>query len=357
MEVIQLGLTGELQPAKPCPETESPRSPADAVSPLDEALRHLELLEPELAEPTLVPQPKAIHSTAPEDVAEAVVYWLKRYTGSRSEAARNIRALAAKAPKRVVETVLPLYEERRFEEAAPFLATLLSSDDATAAKLCDPSASLDGSVRVAKALTRQEPHFDARFAKSLLNDDQMSEAARQRGLAVLEKLGSCGRLIPILIQFLRDPDCRVRSKAALMFGQIMSAQGIMERLMGDADARVRANFVEGLWSGTGSVDPGPLFRQALGDPNHRVVGNALVGLHRLGEHRDVIMHVGKMARHRDPLFRAAAAWVMGQTGEERYTAVLRHMVRDPDRLVRSNALRSLRRINLARAAREDARSR
>jgi HEAT repeat protein len=350
---IQLGLTGEPQPAVPCRETESPQPPADEISPLDEALRHLELLEPEPAEPTSVPQPEAVHSAVPEDVAEAVVYWLQRYTGNRSEAARNIRALAAKEPKRVVETLLPLYEAGRFEEAAPFLAALLSSDDGTAAKLCDPSASLEGSVRVAKALTRQEPRFDARFAKSLLNDDQMSEVARQRGLAVLEKLGSAGRLIPILIQFLRNPDGRVRSKAALMFGQIMSARGIMERLMEDADSRVRANLVEGLWNSTGSLDPRPLFRQALGDRNHRVVGNALVGLHRLGEHRDVIMHVGKMARHKDALFRASAAWVMGQTGDERYSRVLRHMLRDPDRLVRSNALRSLRRINLARAARQN----
>jgi HEAT repeat protein len=93
-----------------------------------------------------------------------------------------------------------------------------------------------------------------------------------------------------------------------------------------------------------------LFRLALKDPNHRVAGNALVGLHRLGEDLDVIRHLGKMARRPEPLFRASAAWVMGQTGEERYIGVLRQMVRDPDSLVRLNALRSLRRINLASAA-------
>jgi HEAT repeat protein len=69
-----------------------------------------------------------------------------------------------------------------------------------------------------------------------------------------------------------------------------------------------------------------------------------VGLHRLGETRDVIKHLGEMTRHPEGLFRAAAAWVMGQTGEERYAGVLRHMVRDPDARVRRNALRALRRI-------------
>jgi HEAT repeat protein len=41
---------------------------------------------------------------------------------------------------------------------------------------------------------------------------------------------------------------------------------------------------------------------------------------------------------------------MGQTADRRYAGVLRHMVRDPDPLVRRNALRSLSRINLACAA-------
>jgi HEAT repeat protein len=128
----------------------------------------------------------------------------------------------------------------------------------------------------------------------------------------------------------------------------MSKQSIMDRLMADEDARVRANFVEGLWNRP-DADSRAVFRRALEDPDHRVVGNAVAGLHRLGEARAVVAHVGKMARRPEPLFRAAAAWVMGQTGEHRYSAILRQMVRDPDPLVRSNALRSLRRINQTEA--------
>jgi len=293
----------------------------------------------ELANPILVP---------PEEVGEAVLYWLARYLGDPAGAARNLRELVAKAPDRVVETALPLYVAGRFGEAAPFLARLLSGESRTAALLCDPAAALGDSVGAARALAQHEPHFDARFARSLLDDDGMTEAARQRGLAVLEKLGSSGRLIPILIQFLRDPDSRIRSKTSLMFGQVMSTQSIMDRLMGDKDARVRANFVEGLWNHAGN-DCRQLFRQALEDPDHRVAANGLIGLHRLGENREVILRVGQMACHPEASFRAAAVWVMGQTGEERYSSVLRPMVRDADPLVRRNALRSLRRINLARA--------
>jgi HEAT repeat protein len=246
----------------------------------------------------------------------------------------------------VAEAVLPLCEAGGWGAASRFLATLLGSHDNTVAKLCDPTASLDASVRAAKLLSQHEPRFDARLAKLLLSDDRMSEQTRQRGLTVLEKVGNSSRLIPILIQFLRRPDSHVRSKAALIFGQIMPTQGILERLMGDEDTRVRANFVEGLWNCT-TRDQRPLFRRALEDPDNRVVGNALVGLHRLGESREVVLYVGKIARRPEALFRATAAWVMGQTGEELYTGVLRQMVRDPDPLVRRNAIRSLRQINSA----------
>jgi HEAT repeat protein len=343
--LVKLGLNREPNPRAPDPQTESPPLPAEQVS-LDETIRQLESLVPQLAEAALVSDPKTDRSVVPEDAAEAVVYWLTRYGANPAEAARNIRKLAAEAPERVVETVLPLCGEGRWGEAARFLTSLLSGQDETAAKLCDPAASLDASACVAKTLSRHEPRFDVRFAKTLLHDDELTERARQRGLAVLEKLGSGGRLIPILIQFLRDPDSRIRSKAALMLGQIVPSQGIMDRLMGDDDARVRANFVEGLWNCTTS-DYRPLFRRALEDPNHRVIGNALVGLHRLGETGDVIRHVSKMARRPEALHRAAAAWVMGQTGDKLYSGVLRQMVRDPDPLVRRNAIRSLRRIHAA----------
>ena len=366
--LIKLGLNDGPPPAKPRLETESPPSPEEPVSSLeeplssleepvspleepvsslDEAIRQLELSELELAESTLVPEAAAVQHAVPEDVAEAVVYWLALYSRGPSEAARKINELAAKAPERVVETLLPLYQTGNRGGTARFLASLLSNEDRTVAKLCDPAASLDGSVCAAKALTQHEPNFYTRFAKGLLIDDRMTEAARQRGLTILKNLGSGAQLIPTMMQFLQDPDGRIRSKAALMFGKIISGRGIMERLVRDEDARVRANLVEGLWNCPASVDCRPLFRHALEDPNHRVVANALVGLHRLGENREVVAHLIKMARHPEALFRAAVAWVMGQTGDKRYTGVLRQLVRDPDPLVRRNALRSLGRINLA----------
>src|ERR1039457_1752503 len=187
--LIKLGLNDGPPPAKPRLETESPPSPEEPVSSLeeplssleepvspleepvsslDEAIRQLELSELELAESTLVPEAAAVQHAVPEDVAEAVVYWLALYSRGPSEAARKINELAAKAPERVVETLLPLYQTGNRGGTARFLASLLSNEDRTVAKLCDPAASLDGSVCAAKALTQHEPNFYTRFAKGLL---------------------------------------------------------------------------------------------------------------------------------------------------------------------------------------------
>lgn len=292
--------------------------------------------------------PPAKHAEVPEpmpqELAATVEYWLARYNRNTSEAARHLRDLAGKDPELCVDTLAKLHHSGNGMGAASFLARLLGDVGAVAARICNPTASIEDSVRLARTWAQYDPHFDVRFAKKLLEDDQMAEATRQRGLAVLEKLNSRGRLAPILIQFLRNPDSRIRSKAALMLGQTMPSPGIMDRLMGDGNARVRANFIEGLWNYS-AIDFRPLFRMALRDPDHRVAGNALVGLYLLGETHDVGTPLEQMARHSEAPFRAAAAWVMGQTRDERFIGLLRDMAGDPYRVVRSSALRALGRIS------------
>jgi HEAT repeat protein len=349
--IVKLGLTYGPKNGTPDPGQRSPADLVDPISPIQEAIRLLELLQPERDEQTRAHMPARVEIPVPEDVPGAVTYWLSRNSRNPSDTARKISELAAIAPEEVVDTVILLYETGCWGEAAPFLARLLNGQARTLDTLCELSTPLEAAIHVAQALARYDMRFDARLARKLLDDDRLTDANRQRGLAVLGKLASGGRLVPILIQFLRDPDTRIRSKAALIFGQIMAGQGIMERLIKDTDARVRANFVEGLWNCL-EVDCRPLFRHALNDPDPRVVSNALVGLHRLRETPDFVRHVGKMARRSEARFRASAAWVLGQTGEQIYADVLRQLFRDQDPQVRRNALRSLRRINLANASNE-----
>ena len=187
-----------------------------------------------------------IEEVVPRDVA-AALYWLSNYNRNPADAARKIRELAAQAPQQAAESVLSHYDPERWPGATPFIERLLSGLGETVKTLCNPSLSMDDSVRIARTLGQYDPPFDVRFAKRLLDDDLTTEAERQRGLAILDKLGSVGRMIPIWFSF-RSPDSQVRSKTALMFGETLPSHGITERLMRDGDARVRANFIEGLWN-------------------------------------------------------------------------------------------------------------
>src|ERR1019366_9949132 len=94
---------------EPLSSLEEPVSPLEEpVSSLDEAIRQLELSELELAESTLVPEAAAVQHAVPEDVAEAVVYWLGLYSRGPSEAARKIKELAATGPGPGGGAMLPL---------------------------------------------------------------------------------------------------------------------------------------------------------------------------------------------------------------------------------------------------------
>ncbi|HVN07261.1 MAG TPA: HEAT repeat domain-containing protein [Bryobacteraceae bacterium] len=338
--LIKLGLNDQ---------PDQPQAPSEAVSAkdLEDALRDLvSAVSCQSAAPQVPETPAAtvesLGTGVPAAVTHAVDYWINNFGRSPADATRNLNELSAKNPELTARALVMRYEAGDCGEATSVVASLLARNAHAFGTLCDTTRALEGAISMAQSLATQEPRFDAHFAKNLLVDDQITEGALERGLKILEQLPSCGRLIPILIQFLRSSNGRVRSKAALTLGRIAPARSLTQRLMRDADDRVRANFVEGLWKlPANHVE---LFREALQDPHHRVVGNALVGLHFAGHSRVVTQHVAGMVRRPEAAFRAAAAWVMGQTGEERYAAVLRGLLRDPDWRVRRGALIALRRI-------------
>jgi hypothetical protein len=115
--------------------------------------------------------------------------------------------------------------------------------------------------------------------------------------------------------------------------------------MAQADPRIRANAIEAMWS-VNSREAQILLGFALADSNNRVVGNALLGLFYLGD-CSVIQEIVLMASHEASLFRSTAAWVMGATGDPRFTETLLRMLVEPDTTVRKLAFTALRRIKAA----------
>jgi HEAT repeat protein len=91
--------------------------------------------------------------------------------------------------------------------------------------------------------------------------------------------------------------------------------------------------------------------RCLEDENNRVVGNALMGLHLLGEQR-VTELVKEMLQDPRPQFRWTAAWVMGQIGSPDFFECLVQARADSNSGVRKAAGRALVAIRQVAIARE-----
>lgn len=153
--------------------------------------------------------------------------------------------------------------------------------------------------------------------------------------------------MPSLMRMMRHPNPYLRSKAVKMIGRgTHSAKWVMGTLC-EPDPRVRANAIESLW-GVNSPNARELLTFAASDANNRVVGNALLGLYYLGEPA-VLADLVKLSVHESELFRASAAWVMGETGDPRFSDALRRMISDPDTLVRKRAFTALAQLKVANA--------
>lgn len=118
-------------------------------------------------------------------------------------------------------------------------------------------------------------------------------------------------------------DARLRSMLALASGRLGPLARLGESCFADADPRVRANAVEGLW-GRDDGEALDRYRAALQDPHPRPAANACVGLYLAGSTQSV-RELRAMSLHPSPNFRAAAAWAMGRTGDERFLPVLAEM--------------------------------
>jgi hypothetical protein len=160
-----------------------------------------------------------------------------------------------------------------------------------------------------------------------------------RVLEVLNRISSGPRLILLLNHLKNHPNQFVAEKATVLVGRrICSAPWVNQRLA-STDARIRAGAVEGLWGREMPTARELLWRHRQ-DENSRVAGNALLGLHFLGEAS--VPELAKEMIHDDrPPFRRTAAWVMGQIGEPEFVEPLTAALADGEAGVRLSAERAL----------------
>jgi HEAT repeat protein len=228
---------------------------------------------------------------------------------------------------------------------AQFLIALLVESSLLLQVLSDSGVSRECAFEVARAAMAHDAMTDVTLARALvqtLSEPEPSLNLEQisRIMEILEEISDGARIFPSLVRLLRHASSNVRSKAVLMIGRgSHSTQWVRHRLSADTDPRIRANAIEGLW-GVDTEEARQLLQSLVHDPNNRVAGNAILGLYRLGD-SSMIPEVMSLARHESAMFRATAAWVMGESGDPRFTEVLAALMRDPNSILRKRAFSAL----------------
>jgi hypothetical protein len=176
--------------------------------------------------------------------------------------------------------------------------------------------------------------------------------AVERALEIFAAISDGARLERKLAVLLEHPNPRIRSKAGLLLSRKKrDPEWAGQHTAMEADPRLRANIIEGLW-GVDTEEARALLWDAVSDANSRVVANAVLGLHRLGE-RSVMTLLRRLGSHPSSDFRAAGAWAVGEAGDPMFLDILGPLVRDPSGQVRRNALRAMARIQEFQAANRD----
>jgi hypothetical protein len=168
-----------------------------------------------------------------------------------------------------------------------------------------------------------------------------------RLMEVLSRIADASRILPSLMRLLRHQNPRLRSKVVKLIGRGSGSVKWIRAKLSEADPRVRANALEALW-GVDTPEARALLLFSTKDANNRVLGNALIGLYYLGD-SSVLEEIVKLSAHESALFRATAAWVMGETGDVRFSDIVRRLLLQQDPLVRKRALVALGRIKQANA--------
>jgi HEAT repeat protein len=177
--------------------------------------------------------------------------------------------------------------------------------------------------------------------------DKMERQRVQRVLELVDEIAQNARhILPLLTTLQNFDDQWVRSKLAAIWARHVGATPWVSRQLQDGDPRIRANAVEGLWQAPNTSEKRHLLLRAEKDAHQRVVGNAMVGLIRMGEH-GATSRLEALAQHPAADFRASAAWAMGEIADPSFRNLLLDMTRDTNLRVRQNALKALSRVRKA----------
>jgi len=185
--------------------------------------------------------------------------------------------------------------------------------------------SLDDSIRMLRVASKNDAGYQNHLVSNVKAeiDHAGGWIAKQeltRVLEILAKTVDAEHLDGILTLLSEHPDPRLRSKVAMLAGSLLRQQPKCVALLKDADPRVRANAIASLW-GRRDTESIQTFKEASLDAYHRVIANGLYGLYQAGEISSV-RGILKLVRDADLDRQLAGSWLIGQTADPRFLAVV-----------------------------------
>ena len=286
-----------------------------------------------------------------DDIRVALASLIKNFEADAAESRTQIRDLLDNSRELFYTAAVEILKASGDSRGAQYLVALMVSTGMLLRALCDTNLSRDEALGIGRAARRVDPLVEVALARSLADsaagDGTAHVADPARLMDILCELADPSRIMPSLMRMMRHPNPNLRSKAVKMIGRgSRSTKWVMGRLS-EPDPRVRANAIESLW-GMDTPEARTLLKFAASDASSRVVGNALLGLYHLGE-ASILADLINLSAHESSLFRASAAWVMGETGDPRFTDALRRMISEPDPSVRKRAFSALAQIKISNA--------
>jgi hypothetical protein len=271
-----------------------------------------------------------------------------------------LRSLAKEYPELFFAEASKRVEEDADSPARKLLAALLLRQESLLERVTNPSHSCARAIRLFKGLMTADPTLDFKLGRMLPGRDGetgehvLSGKHAARAIEILDQTSPGQRLMSVIGHLPNCPDSHISSKAALFVGHRVNNPAWLAKQLDRKDPRwkdprIRANVVESAW-GTKSEGAVKILEECVLDPNNRVAGNALIGLHLAGC-PDTVDTALEMSRSTDPGRRSTAAWAMGKMGSAKFLSRMTELLRDENSKVRSTAVRSLAEIGRAEAAR------
>jgi HEAT repeat protein len=271
---------------------------------------------------------------------------------------RLIRQLLEEDRDKFYRTAIPLLRAGLESAGAQYVVGTLCAAGLLVRVLGDPLLTREQALAVAQVASRVDSNAEMALARALSDTTGAPDAGEHveehaRLIEILAAISDGAKIFPCLVRLLRHPNPHIRSKAVLMIGRGNRSANWVRQRLGDSDPRIRANAAEALW-GVNSAEARELLQTLVHDSNNRVAGNAMLGLYRLGD-QTIIPEILALAHHDSPMFRATAAWVMGASGDPRFTEALANLLRETHPVVRKRAFAALGCVRSAvRHAREGA---